>query len=276
MKGETAMAEGSYLMESAQEAARLEAKTSLEDARAQLDLVGLQPGARALDVGTGSGAAARVMAELVTPSGQVIAIDASPARVEAARALAGADSPPHLTFQVGDIFHLPPSCRDADLVWCRFVFEYLTRQAEALASLARAARPGGKVVVADIDGFGLYHDNLPATLAADLQRVHGALEGRFDPHAGRRLFGLFHRQGLQEIRVHMLPYHFYAGRAPAVALANWRHRFATLRPLLLTALGDAARVDDFVGRYLDFLGDRGTFSYSVLFVAEGLTPSLHR
>ena len=77
-----------YLMESPDEAARLEAKTKTEDSRQQLQLVGLSEGMRALDAGAGTGAVARIMADIVGASGSAVAFDQSESRLEAGRGLA--------------------------------------------------------------------------------------------------------------------------------------------------------------------------------------------
>src|SRR3970040_267384 len=54
-----------------------------------LDLAGLQPGERVLDIATGTGVAAFVAAARVGPQGSVVATDISQGMVDAVRAAAG-------------------------------------------------------------------------------------------------------------------------------------------------------------------------------------------
>lgn len=61
-------------------------------ARAEyLDLLGLQPGQRVLDVGCGSGVVTRDMARRVSPSGRAVGVDPSGEFLTIARDLARAD-----------------------------------------------------------------------------------------------------------------------------------------------------------------------------------------
>src|SRR5215475_583270 len=96
-----------YLMESTHEAARLEAKTEPQRLRSRLELVGLRPGMRALDAGAGTGAVARVMAEMVGRRGRVMALDFSPERGEQGAIIARGEQIENLRFVVGDLKRPP-------------------------------------------------------------------------------------------------------------------------------------------------------------------------
>jgi len=79
--------------EQAQEhAARLEQRASAASERAVRDeyvgLLGISSGARVLDVGCGSGAVTRTLAQRVAPSGLAVGCDASGAMIKVARRLA--------------------------------------------------------------------------------------------------------------------------------------------------------------------------------------------
>jgi ubiquinone/menaquinone biosynthesis C-methylase UbiE len=97
---------------------------------------------RALDVGCGTGALAYVLAAHV---GEVVGVDASEAYVEAARA----DAPPGCAFVVGDATSLPFPYGDFDLVGCLRVLHHVRRPELVVSELARVARPGGRILVAD-------------------------------------------------------------------------------------------------------------------------------
>lgn len=262
----------SYIMESEREAQRLEAKTDRRQSIEQLKLVGLRPGMTVLDAGAGTGAVARVMAELVGAEGQVTALDLSEERLARGQQLAAEQGLTNLRFQRGDLYCPGLPADSFDLVWCRFVFEFLAEPDRALASLVRLARPGGLVVVGDLDGNGLFHDPLPDRLKADIDRLLSIVSPSFDPHAGRRLFHRFVRAGLKNIRVHCLPYHVYAGAIPEGEVGNWQTKFAAARPRVAEAFGGEEKYDEFARAFLDFLRDPETFTYSILLLVQGTRP----
>ena len=87
--------------------ARLELRGRAEDevaARAAyLDLIGVTPGERVLDVGCGSGVVTRAMAKRVGPNGMAVGLDPSPALLTVARELAEQEG-------VGDLVDLRDGC----------------------------------------------------------------------------------------------------------------------------------------------------------------------
>jgi ubiquinone/menaquinone biosynthesis C-methylase UbiE len=259
-----------YLMESTREAERLEAKTDAEETRRQLRLVGLGTGMRALDAGAGTGAVARVMSELVGPAGMVVALDGSGPRLAHGRRLAEAAGLANIAFLEGDLEDEPRQPGAFDLVWCRFVLEYLAEPDRVLARLVRWARVGGKVVVGDVDGAVNFHHPIAPGLTVQMNQIVAALAGRYDPLAGRKLYRWMRDQGLGEVKAHVLPYHLYAGAAPPAHLQNWEEKFRTIRPAGVAALGGSAAYDRFVAEYLDHLRDPETFTYSTLILVEGI------
>lgn len=82
---------------------------------AALDHVG--PPACVLDVGTGTGKAARLVAQRF-PEAQVVGVDLSPAMVAQARRLLPPELAPRVRFEVGDASALPFPDASFDLVGC--------------------------------------------------------------------------------------------------------------------------------------------------------------
>lgn len=257
-------------MENPREVERLEAKTDAAVALGQLALVGLAPGMAVLDAGSGSGAVARAIAGAVGPGGRVVALDGSPQRSAAGRARATGLA--NLAFLAGDVYAPPLREGCFDLVWSRFLFGYLSDPDRALARLAALARPGGKVVVGEVDGHGLFHWPLPPRVAAGLPRFEAALSGVFDPYAGRKLYHRFRRAGLERVKVHVQPYHLYTDAFPEEQRLNWRLKLETLRPAGVRALGGEAEYDAFATEYLRMLEDPEVLTYSVLVLVEGVRP----
>ena len=262
-----------YLMESSDEAARLEGKTDADKVRERLRLLDVQPGWRVLDAGAGTGAIARLFAELVGSTGEVVAFDASADRLAHGEKLARAAGLTRVKFERGDLYS-PPFPNDSfDLVWSEFVFEYLADPDAVLARLIPLVRPGGKLVVADLDGNGVFHDPVTPAFAAGMEKLAAAIAGGFDPHAGRKLYNRFRRAGLKDVAVRAMPYHLYPGMAPDQEMDNWRAKFVTLRPRGIAAFGSEAAYDAFVAEYLGLLRDPDSLNYSVLFMVEWRRPA---
>lgn len=259
-----------YAMENPLEVERLESKTDAEAALRQLELVGLAPGMAVLDAGSGSGAVARAIASRVGPAGRVVALDRSPQRSAAGLRLAHQAAAERVDFVAGDVTAPPLRPARFDLVWSRFLFGYLADPDLALGRLAALVRPGGKVVVGEVDGHGLFHWPLPPRLAEALPRFEAALRGVFDPYAGRKLYHRFRRLGLDAVKVHVLPYHVIADRVSEAQLFNWKVKLQTLRPVGARALGGEAAYDAFARDYLDLLQDPDALTYSVLLLVEGV------
>jgi ubiquinone/menaquinone biosynthesis C-methylase UbiE len=257
-------------MESRTEGDRLEAKTDPELTVRLLSQVGVRTGARVLDAGCGTGAVARVMSTMVGVSGEVTAIDKSEARLDQGRRMALASKLENLSFLRADIEENDLPGGPYDLVWCRFVFEYIGDKQRALHNLVRATQIGGKVVVGDLDGNGVFHYPCHPEVERGLARILAELDGRFDAYVGRKLFNLFHRQRLSAIKVHVEPYHLYAGTAPADAMQNWEHKLSTIRPAGIRALNGEAEYDRWAAAFLDMLRAPETFTYSSLILVEGI------
>ncbi len=254
-------------MEHLGEGRRLEQKTSSEETLAQLRLTGLPNGAVALDAGAGTGAVARVMADLVGPSGSIYALDASEERIAEGKRLA--ETSENLNFVRGDLLAPPFEPEFFDFVWCRFVLQHLPRPEPAVKSLLSLVRPGGKLVLGDLDGHGIRHYPISDRLKTTLAKLEPALKGRQDPFMGRKLYNLCFCAGLSDIQVHVLPYHMYAGAAPESAIENWRTKLEVARPAMEHVLGSKADHDAFVSEFLDLLRDPGAFTYSSLILVVG-------
>jgi len=264
------MVTNDYLMESGDESTRLENKTLEAQTAQQMELIRLCEGMTVLDAGGGTGAVARTIARLIGPTGRVVLFDQSEERLRHGRTLA--EGIENLSFVQGDLrdITLPPN--HFDLVWSRFVFEYLQQPEPVLKQLARVAKPGGRVVVGDLDGNGLFHFPIAPHISEQLESLQRALRGAFDPFVGRKLYNLFRRSGFTDIRTHVLPYHVYAGEADRGALENWEQKFATIRKAAIRAFPTEDEYDRFVGEFMAMLRDPDTFTYSVLIIVEGTPP----
>ena len=106
---------------------------------AALAAIGAEP-TRALDLGTGTGAAAFAVARRF-PRCEVVGVDLSPRMVEAARERTSAELADRVRFEVGDGAALPFGAASFDLVTLANVIPFFDE-------LARVVRPGGRVALA--------------------------------------------------------------------------------------------------------------------------------
>ncbi|MDY7225278.1 methyltransferase domain-containing protein [Hyalangium rubrum] len=257
-----------YLMESEAEARRLAEQAKALPVHGHLITTGLAPGMKALDAGCGPGIISAVMGERVGPQGSVLGVDLHPQRLAEARAHCAAL--PQCSFKQGDVRKMDLPSDTFDYVWCQFVLEYLPDPQGALAELIRVTRPGGRVVVSDVDGMGQLNWPFPAELEADGRKFAAVVAAAgFDLHVGRKMFHFYRKAGLEQIRVHLAPTWLVAGAADARLLDDWRQRFATLEPLMVPAFGGKEAYSAFCERYLGLLSDPDALKYSVLLITEG-------
>jgi SAM-dependent methyltransferase len=110
-------------------------------ARDLVRLLGVSIGARVLDVGSGTGVVATVLAQTVGAPGCVIAVDPSAAMLSAGR------HQPRYHRLVARIPDLPFSNATFDAVTASFVISHLASYADGLTDLVRICRPGGRIGV---------------------------------------------------------------------------------------------------------------------------------
>jgi SAM-dependent methyltransferase len=108
-----------------------------------LDAVQPVAGERLLDVGTGTGALARVALRRVSPGGSVVGVDPNDGMLAVARRLA-----PALDVRRGVAERLPVDDDEIDCLACQFALMFFEDAARAIAEMARVVRPGGRVAVA--------------------------------------------------------------------------------------------------------------------------------
>jgi ubiquinone/menaquinone biosynthesis C-methylase UbiE len=123
----------------------------------------VRAGESVLDVGCGPGFYAEELLEVVGPEGRVVGIDASPEMLAAATARCARHA--NVAFHRGDATALPVADASFDAALCVQVLEYVPDATGALAEIHRALRPGGRVVVWDIDwATASWHSEDPARM----------------------------------------------------------------------------------------------------------------
>jgi len=223
--------------------------------RRRLTAVGVARGWRCLEVGAGGGSIARWLCERVGTEGAVLATDID-------LALLGGSRPANLEVLRHDLRREPLPEGAFDLVHARWVLHHLPEPDAVARRLTAALRPGGVLVLEELDRFPVpaSPSRRYAALSEACTRAAEAASGGSYEWA-RSLPGLIPALGLQgagaEVDVPIV-----VGAEPRAELL--RLTFLHVRDAVIAAGGlDAARFDD----ALAALGRPGFLGYSAGTVA---------
>jgi len=136
-----------------------------------LDLAGVRPGERVLDVACGTGVVARQAAARVGAGGAVTGTDLNQGMVEAAEA-AAVDLPVRIQWRRAEATALPLPDGAVDVVCCQQGLQFFADRALALAEARRVLAPGGRVALAVWRAID--HNPGYAALARVVERHAGA------------------------------------------------------------------------------------------------------
>ena len=154
-----------------------------------------------LEIGCGGGDLAFDIARIAGSGGRVLGTDIDQTKIDLATREAAEQNLANAHFQLGDITSSAPA-GEFDLIHARFVLTHLTNPAGALSHIRSALRPGGTVVIEDIDfsGYFSYPDS-----AALWRYVHFYTETTkrrgVDANIGPRLPSLLSAAGFEKIQM---------------------------------------------------------------------------
>lgn len=202
-----------------------------------LDQIGVEPGWRCLEVGAGAGSITRRMAELVGPSGHVLATDLD------LKFLEDLDLP-NVEVRRNDILNDELPEETFDLVHARLLLMHLPAREEAFKRMIAAAKPGGIVFVEDMDMVTW----LDVTTQESMERLRQAFIGLLkmagaDPFFGRNLPKLFADHGIEDTwvegRIEL------GRRADSPGLMQFKLSLIELREMLVAnGIATAEDIDD--------------------------------
>src|SRR5690348_5441544 len=115
-----------------------------------LDSAGISSGMKVLDVGTGIGDVAFMVAEQVGPQGTVTGVDMNPAMIDVARQRAQAAGITNVEFLQGDISQAAFDDQ-FDAIVGRAILMYIKDRAALLRRLSQLLRPGGILAFQELD-----------------------------------------------------------------------------------------------------------------------------
>lgn len=239
---------------------RLRVLSRVADGRTRRALieVGIAPGWHCCDIGSGAGTVAAWMAEQVGAAGRVVSLDVDTRFQPPSSGIVDVREIDVTTEPIGD--------DEFDIVHARAVLQHLSQREAVLDAMIAAAKPGGWIVVGDVDWIQFDAQPVPepfATLSRTLRDLSTSQHG-YDGTWGRRLVHAFDTRGLLDVNARgevwtmrggedsaewyvaaldraldVLPAEvFPAGFEPRRAIAQARDpAFAILSPISITAWG---------------------------------------
>lgn len=256
-----------YIMEDPREAQRLESKVNPDVWVRKYLAHCVRPRSEVLSVGCGPGVILNAVSNL-HPSVKATGLDISLDRIH--QAIERNRDNPRLRFVCGDAEAMEFPADSFDLVYTRMLLQYLRDKETAIHEMVRVCKPGGTVLLQDLDGQLLWHYPEDPVLQVAVERVVNALAATgFDPFVGRKLFWLAQRAGLKNLHVQVESYHLIAGAVDPRILRQWELKLDIARPAMAKALGGKLEAEEHVQRFLEYLCRPDTLTYSTLFTVTG-------
>jgi ubiquinone/menaquinone biosynthesis C-methylase UbiE len=164
---------------------------------------GLKQGFRVLDAGCGPGGTAMLIASRLEGRIDITGIDTDTQLLEVGRK-AATEKNINIDFIEGDVYQLPFDS-EFDFIICRLVFQHLSDPKQALKSLHKALKPGGRLLILDINDEWLFVEPpIPAfdqliELGKQYQQKMGG-----NRLIGRSLRNLLQRAGFTDLQTDVL------------------------------------------------------------------------
>lgn len=176
----------------------------------RMEDLGTGPGWSCLEVGAGGGSVTRWLAERAGPEGRVVAVDLDTRFLEEIEA-------PNLEVRRADITAGGLPAGEFDLVHTRALLMHLPERERVVTELVRSLRPGGWLLLEEVDFFPL--DVFASGPYLDAWRVSVAAQERAGvaPGWARQLPSLLCDEGLRDVGAECLVL-FFPGASPATEL----------------------------------------------------------
>ena len=261
-----------YAIHSDSECDRLEKQAVLAGLENHLRHVPVPKTARILDAGCGSGAMARCFASHFADA-SVIGVDIRDDYVVYAQGRAKEDGLQNVDFRQGSVFKLPFANASFDVVWSKYVMQWINDPEKAVAEFRRVTKPGGVVVCCNFDGFAITHYPEDELLQRHILTVFPRL---VDVNIGRKTAPIFHECGLINISVLFEPDSLFTtvGTIDPERRENWIVQLAAARPHIAKILGNDEAAREFCDAFVRYYERPDTSSYTALYFVRGQVPGL--
>jgi ubiquinone/menaquinone biosynthesis C-methylase UbiE len=259
-----------YLMESGQEALRLEIKTDTSVVEGQARWAGIRPGMKVADIGCGPGVTTSILHKLSQPSEKTVGVDFSENRLDYAQKNYAQEN---LEFILRDVRDPLDDIGTFDLVWVRFLLEYYAENSfEIVKNLVRILKPGGSLCLIDLDHNCLNHFGIPQRLDRTVKKIMEELEikANFDPFVGRKLYSFLYDLKFHDIVVDIRAHHKIYG-----ALSD-NDRYNFLKKIEIAPQRINFNFNEYEGGYDEFINeskkwfeDPRRFTYTPIILCKG-------
>jgi SAM-dependent methyltransferase len=258
----------------------LELQSAGEDQESMLRLLPLNGVRKVLDVGCGSGALTRRLAQRLGSSTEIWGLDLALNHVEYARMLSRQQGISSLRYMCGDILDPPRTLpRDFDLVCEKYVLMSMVGEGASRFFLDRVKeclRPGGILALIEPDiNFGQdRYPPPPEPLRSVLPRIvtYYQESGAIDWRCGIRLYDYLNDAGFANIEIFLADPRIMKGGAPVELV---QHACTDVEDLIRPCLeerGCAHLVAEVSEQWRDYLRGKNHFIYNPVFVAYGMVP----
>ena len=260
-----------YAIHSDEECERLDQQAHLARIEGHLRHLPVPQGAKVLDAGCGSGSMARLIAQTHRHA-EVIGVDVRQKYLDYAATNGHQQGLENLSFKQGDIFALPFADASFDVVWTKYVLQWLKEPKQALAELKRVTKPGGLVVSCDFDGFVTEH--FPVTSEFDRQ-VRTVMASIVDTNTGRKVAPYMMSLGFDDVGVEIETDHVFTvvGAVDHDRRRNWEIQWRAARSQLIEIIGSPEGADRFVTDFLSHHDDARTCTFTSLYFTHGRAPA---
>lgn len=267
------MSNSEYLMESPDEALRLDLKADPQILVKEATWAGIKPGMRVADLGCGPGKTTYHLNKLVQPNGSVTGIDISKQRIEYAQSNY---QDVGLEFHLGDIRKPLDHIGSFDFIWIRFVLEHFRKNSfDIVKNIISILKPGGILCLVDLDFNCLIHHGIPARLEKALFGLMGLLEeqANFDPYAGRKFYSYLYDLSFQDIDIDITTHHLIYGKLKDIDERNWLYKVEVAARASSYPFNEfSGGFDEFKNEFLNFFRDRRRFTYTPIILVRGRKP----
>lgn len=172
--------------------------------RALLADVGIAAGSVCLDVGCGGGDVTFELARTAGPTGRAVGVDFDETKLDIARRESAQQGLSNIAFEAQDVTEWEPR-EPFDVVYARFLLTHLAKPGGLIAAMRRHIRPGGVLVVEDVDFRGHFAEPNCRALSRYVEFYTKTVQTRgADPNIGPRLPGLLREAGFEDIQMKLV------------------------------------------------------------------------